>query len=171
MKKTVKNKSFSESLRVSRLKELLKNEKLKQKDLADILDMEPQNVSRFIRLGKVSEKTCNKIIKAFPSYNLKWLLGYQDEPMKELSESEKLEIFFKESNSISNALGILIKHSLAKKSLKIDELSLTEDEIIYRIIDDKTKITLKEISARDMIKFQHALEDYLNLTVNHLLLN
>ena len=74
----IEKSSFSENVRVSRIKELLKDKGLKQKDLADVLDIEPQNLSRCLTSGKVSEKTCLKIIEAFPEYRLEWLLGYND---------------------------------------------------------------------------------------------
>ena len=70
--------SFSESKRASRIRELLKLEGLKQKDLADRIDTEPQNLSRCLQSGKVSEKMCRKIGKCFPKYNVLWLLGDSD---------------------------------------------------------------------------------------------
>lgn len=70
--------SFSEDVRVSRIKTLLKREGLKQKDLADALDIEPQNLSRCLCSGKVSDKMCRKIGDLFPKYNVMWLLGDSD---------------------------------------------------------------------------------------------
>ena len=68
-----------ESIRAERIKTILKIEDLTQVDLADALQMEPQNVSRFLRSGKVSEKTCRKINALYPQYRLQWLLGLDDD--------------------------------------------------------------------------------------------
>ena len=70
--------SKAEEKRVSRIKELMKREGIKQVDLADSLEMEPQNFSRILRSGKVTEKTCKKIVSLYPEYRLQWLLGYDD---------------------------------------------------------------------------------------------
>lgn len=72
--------SNAENKRVTRIKKILENEQIKQKDLADALDMEPQNFSRFMISGKVSEKTCRKIVALYPKYRIEWLLGYDDYP-------------------------------------------------------------------------------------------
>lgn len=86
--------SLSESKRASRIKTLLKRENQKEKDrakvtgekplkinqayLADLLDRDPQNLSRDLVSGKISEKTCRKIGELFPEYNVMWLLGDSD---------------------------------------------------------------------------------------------
>ena len=70
--------SFSENKRAFRIRELLKREGLKQKDLADLLDIEPQNLSRSLVSGNVSEKMCRNIGDLFPKYNVMWLLGDSD---------------------------------------------------------------------------------------------
>ena len=70
--------SFQGNKRVSRIKKILEEQNLTQKDLADALDMEPQNFSRFMVSGKVSEKTCRKIVALYPEYRLSWLLGIDD---------------------------------------------------------------------------------------------
>ena len=74
----MKKSSFSENVRVSRIKTLLEREELKQKDLADMLDIEPQNLSRCLCSGKVSDKMCRNIGDHFPKYNVMWLLGDSD---------------------------------------------------------------------------------------------
>lgn len=70
--------SNAENKRVSRIKILMKREGIKQIDLADMLDMEPQNFSRIMTTGRVTEKTCKKIVSHYPQYRLQWLLGYDD---------------------------------------------------------------------------------------------
>ena len=70
--------SIQENKRVLRIKKILEDQNLTQKDLADALNMEPQNFSRFMVSGKVSEKTCRKIIALYPEYRIEWLLGYDD---------------------------------------------------------------------------------------------
>ena len=70
--------SQAASIRAERIKTILKIEDLTQVELADALDMEPQNVSRFLRSGKVSENICRKINAIYPQYRLEWLLGLDD---------------------------------------------------------------------------------------------
>ena len=78
--------SFLENKRVERIKKILEREKISQKDLADALidprdpekSMEPQNLSRMMKTGKITEKTCKRIVAAFPEYRIEWLLGIDD---------------------------------------------------------------------------------------------
>lgn len=86
--------SFSENKRALRIRELLKREneeekklakienrkpkKINQAYLADLLDIEPQNLSRSLVSGNVSEKMCRNIGDLFPKYNVLWLLGDSD---------------------------------------------------------------------------------------------
>lgn len=77
--------SFPENKRVTRIKKILELEHITQKELADKLinprtgnSMEPQNFSRIMISGKVSENTCEKIVAVYPQYRLEWLLGYDD---------------------------------------------------------------------------------------------
>ena len=74
----MKKSSNSENKRVTRIKKILELEKIKQINLADALEIEPQNFSRFMVSGKVSEKTCRKIVAIYPKYRIEWLLGYDD---------------------------------------------------------------------------------------------
>lgn len=78
-----KKSSFSEEKRVFAIKELLKDKKMKQCKLAEMLGIEPQNLSRCLCSGKVSEKMCQKISDLFPEYNVMWLLGYSEDKLKE----------------------------------------------------------------------------------------
>ncbi len=78
--------SNPESKRVTRIKIILEREHITQKDLADRLvdphdpkkSMEPQNLSRMMKTGKITEKTCQRIVAAFPEYRLNWLMGFDD---------------------------------------------------------------------------------------------
>lgn len=79
----MKKSSFLENKRVENIKALMKYEGLKQKDLAEILEIEPQNLSRSIVSGKISEKMCRKIGEHFPKYNIMWLMGDSDLILKE----------------------------------------------------------------------------------------
>ena len=75
------NKKSSDNffLRVERIEEIMSDLGYKlRKDFAHDIGMEPQNLSRCMTSGKVTEKTCEKIIKAFPEYRIQWLLGYSD---------------------------------------------------------------------------------------------
>lgn len=73
-----KSLSFSEEKRLEHIKELIKREYKHQCELAEALNIEPQNLSRCLRSGKISDKMCSKIKELFPKYRLEWLLGYDD---------------------------------------------------------------------------------------------
>lgn len=70
--------SITTSIRADRIRIILKREKLTQLELAEKLEMEPQNVSRFLRSGKVSERICQRIVSLYPKYRFEWLLGIDD---------------------------------------------------------------------------------------------
>ena len=74
----MRKSSNYENIRALRIRELLKRKNLKQIDLAEKLDIEPQNLSRCLVSGKVSEKMCKKIAALFPDIQETWLLGYTD---------------------------------------------------------------------------------------------
>ena len=100
--------SFSKKLRASRIRTLLDREGLKQKDLADRLDIEPQNLSRSLVSGNVSEKMCRNIGDLFPKYNVMWLLGDSDIMLTE----EIRQDFIARSHAADNACLQLLDSAL-----------------------------------------------------------
>lgn len=72
--------SFDANIRVDRIKKIMEEEGIKhQIEFADSIGMEPQNLNRIIKSGKVAERTCRKIVDRFPRYRIEWLLGYDDD--------------------------------------------------------------------------------------------
>lgn len=91
------------NIRASRIKELIKREGITQEALALKLPvtsrkgqdpttmMDPQNLSRCLTSGKVSEKLCRKINKAYPEYRIGWLLGYEEHATQKEELLHKVE--------------------------------------------------------------------------------
>lgn len=107
--------SFVENKRVSAIKDLIDREKKKEIErakstnskpvkinqayLANKLGIEPQNLSRCLVSGKVSEKMCRKIGELFPEYNVMWLLGDSEFMLKEDLRTD----FIQRSDATDNA--------------------------------------------------------------------
>lgn len=87
--------------RVEAIKELCKREKLTQTQLAALLEMPQQSLSRIMRNEAVSEDLAYRISEKFPQYSLEWFLGIDNNPtlkdqlstltMELQNESELLE--------------------------------------------------------------------------------
>lgn len=60
------------------IQKIITDEKLTKKEFANIIGIQPQNLSRCLLSNKISEKMCRKIIEHFPKYKIEWLLGYDD---------------------------------------------------------------------------------------------
>ena len=62
-------------VRVVRIKELMKEENLNQRQLAEMLHMTQQNLSRILTSQKISDVLMEEICIAFPEYSPDWLKG------------------------------------------------------------------------------------------------
>lgn len=72
--------------RGSRVKELLKENGMKQRELAEKLDYTNEHLNRILNGREpLTEKTASEIVKIFPSVRIEWILGLDDFR----SESEK----------------------------------------------------------------------------------
>ena len=108
--------------RASRIKELLAREDLNQCDLAgmiftrsrkkgsngELVPMDPQNFSRSLVRGKVSDNLCREIKKLFPRYNVSWLLGDSDLMLME----DVRQDFIARTQETNNASMILLETAL-----------------------------------------------------------
>ena len=157
--------SNAENKRVTRIKKILENEQIKQKDLADALDMEPQNFSRFMISGKVSEKTCRKIVALYPKYRIEWLLGYDDFMTLEdlIDGTQRLK------DLAADGMWAIIEKSLIKqgKSLRfvhrkgqhVDSSQRLKADCYYSIVD-RDGNELKRLTALEMVKFEMQIQEY-----------
>ena len=102
--------------RAERIEVLMKREGYKhRKDFAAIIDMEPQNFSRCMRSGKISEKICKRIITAFPDYRIEWLLGYDNIP----THYEWSDVYEEKRDKTDYCCWGLFENSLQKKGLSL----------------------------------------------------
>lgn len=157
--------SISENKRVSAIKTILKREKLKQKDLADLLDIEPQNLSRCMITGKISEKMCRKIADIFPEYRIEWLLG-DDDFMTDIEWADNIQHM---KDLVANSMWGIIEKSLNKegKSLKfihrtgqhVDSSERVRADCYYSVVDNKGN-ELKRLTALEMIDFEDKIQEY-----------
>lgn len=157
--------SFSENLRVSRIRTLLDREGLKQKDLADALDIEPQNLSRCMVSGKISEKMCRKIVECFPEYRIEWLLG-DDDSMTYIEWADNIQHM---KDLVADSMWGIIEKSLNKegKSLKfvhrsgqhVDSSERLRADCYYSIVDREGN-ELKRLTALEMVEFEQKIQEY-----------
>jgi len=115
----------------------MEREGLKQIDLADLIDMEPQNFSRIMRSGKVSEKTCQKIVAAFPEYRVEWLLGYDDF----MTKSDWKKDYIDRKDSANNAAIQLLDSALREVCLR--------EEMEVPVLDNIPELLLLEAQLKD----------------------
>lgn len=153
-------------LRVERIEELMERENYKnRKDFAHDIDMLPQNFSRSMASGKISEKTCEKIIKAFPQYRKKWLMGYDEYP----THNEWADAIQNRKDVTADCMWGVIENSLRKqgKSLKfihragehVDSSQRLRKDCYYSVID-RDGNELKRLSAREMVEFEQKIQEY-----------
>lgn len=154
--------------RVQAIKKLMQIEGLKQIDLADALTppMEPQNFSRIMRTGKVSEKTCQKIHDLYPEYRLEWLLGYSDA----MTENDVISNYFLLKDKVADGMWAIIEKSLLSqgKSLRFNHrqnqhVNATERlhaDCYYTIVDSKTEEELKRLTPLEMVEFEQKIQEY-----------
>lgn len=157
--------SFSENLRVSRIRTLLDREGLKQKDLADALDIEPQNLSRCMVSGKISEKMCRKIVECFPEYRIEWLLG-DDDSMTDIEWADNIQNM---KDLVADSMWGIIEKSLNKegKSLKfvhrtgqhVDSSERLRADCYYSVVDREGN-ELKRLTALEMVQFEEKIQEY-----------
>ena len=157
--------SSEEKIRALRIKALIKREGIKQKDLADDLQIEPQNLSRCLCSGNVSEKMCRKIIEAYPAYRLPWLLGYDDF----MTWYEWADHVQDAKDHAADAMWCIIERSLNKegKSLRfvhhsgqhVDSSERLRADCHYSIVDRKGK-ELKRLTALEMVQFEQKIQEY-----------
>lgn len=157
--------SFPENLRVSRIRTLLDREGLKQKDLADALDIEPQNLSRCMVSGKISEKMCRNIVECFPEYRIEWLLG-DDDSMTDIEWADNIQNM---KDLVADSMWGIIEKSLNKegKSLKfvhrtgqhVDSSERLRADCYYSIVDREGN-ELKRLTALEMVQFEEKIQEY-----------
>ena len=158
--------SNADNKRVQAIKRLMQREGLKQIDLADALNMEPQNFSRIMKTGKVSEKTCQKIHDLYPEYRIEWLLGFSNEP----TENDVISNYFRMKNLVADGMWAIIEKSLNKqgKSLRfnhrqnqhVDATQRLHADCYYTIVDSKIEEELKRLTALQMVEFEEKIQEY-----------
>lgn len=160
--------SKPEDVRVSRIKSFLKKENLSQKDFAIlVLNMEPQNVSRFMKSGRVSEKTCQKIVEKYPDYLIDWFLGYSDD----MTIYDRVDSIQRMKDLVADSMWGIIEKSLNKegKSLKfvhrsgqhVDSSERLHADCYYSVVDRKGT-ELKRLTAFEMVQFEQKIQEYVD---------
>ena len=175
MIKSSSKKSNDNFDRVERIELLMKREGYEDRrrkegknrnDFAHDIDMAPQNFSRCMTSGKVSEKTCQKIVKAFPDYRIEWLMGYDDH-MTHYDWADSIQHM---KDLVADSMWGVIEKSLNKKgkSLKfvhrsgqhIDSTERLHADCYYSVVDSKTGKELKRLTALEMVKFEEKIQEY-----------
>lgn len=166
MEKNQSGKTNDNFLRVERIEELMEREKYKnRKDFAHDIDMLPQNFSRSMTSGKISEKICEKIVKAFPQYRIEWLLGYDESP----THHEWADAIQNRKDVTADCMWGVIEASIRKqgKSLRfvhrtgehVDSSQRLRADCYYNVVDCEGNV-LKKLSAREMVEFEQKIQEY-----------
>ena len=162
------NKKSSDNffLRVERIEEIMSDLGYKhRKDFAHDIGMEPQNFSRCMTSGKVSEKTCEKIINVFSDYRIQWLLGYSD--LK--TWNDWAEDIQRKKDLTADSMWGVIENSLNKKGRSLRFLHRTGQHVdssqrlradCYYSIVDREGNELKRLTALEMVEFEQKIQEY-----------
>jgi hypothetical protein len=168
-KSSNKNSRDNNFLTAKRIEEIMSElgykKNIDQKNFAHDIDVLPQNFSRFMNSGKESTYYCKKIVKAFPQYNLAWLLGYSD--LKTWNDWAE-DIQHKKDLTADSMWGVF-ENSLNKqgKSLRfvhrsgqhVDSSQRLRADCYYSIVDSDGN-ELKRLTALDMVKLEQKLQEY-----------
>ena len=168
MEKSSNKNSYDNLLRVERIEELMKAEGYQigskkegcknQKDFADAIGIEPQNFSRAMNSGKISEKLCKKIVTAFPDWQIEYLLGYNSvakrQQMKDLSADSYWCLFEQSLQKQGKTLKFVHRsgqHVDSSERLHAD---------CYYSVQDLEGHELKRLTARQLIELEQKLQEY-----------
>lgn len=164
--------SFSENVRVSRIKTLLKREGLKQKDLAEALEIEPQNLSRCMVSGKISEKMCRNIVECFPEYRIEWLLGYDDS----MTTAEQFSNAIQTANEEATLLHKGFMSFAQLSGFQIDVAPIAGNETLEKTFQNmKEHCTISRdgksvtFSLSELNAFENELCDYIEFRLLHMM--
>ena len=174
--------SISENKRVSAIKTLLDSEGLTQEELAgmiyvkskktkELVPMEPQNLSRCLTSGNVSEKMCRRIAELFPGYRIEYILGYDDYPTTADLLASVLDTAKQENDIMTSALFSLAK--LSGFSIEPTERSDNSVESYLKAI--KKAVTFSRdgksvsFSLEDLNDFENEICDYIEMRLKRMM--
>lgn len=141
--------SNGENIRVTNIKKIMEVEGIKHlNELADEIGMEPQNLHRIMKNGKVTERTCRRIIEKYPRYRIEFLLGYDDD----MTAEEHLKNYI--HNYVNTA------------EAWIQVVKSTADNVC-----NKAKIRREPIPSDDFYKISTRLKEYAELIVSEYILH
>lgn len=175
MVKSPEKKSNGNFVRVERIEILMKREGYEDRsrkedgknreDFADAINMLPQNFSRCMTSGKVSDKTCRKIATAFPNYRVQWLMG-DDDLMTPQDWADSIQL---RKDLVADSMWGIIEKSLNKqgKSLKfvhrtgqhVDSTLRLHADCYYSVVDQSGS-EIKRLTALEMIQFEEKIQEY-----------
>ena len=135
----MKKSSDLQEKRVSAIKTLMKNENLKEYQLAEMIPakgkdpastMEPQNLSACLcKKRAISDKLCRTIGSLFPKYNVMWLLGDSDLMLVEDIRQD----YIKRTQASDNACLLLLESALREVCVR-EGIDIPELENIPEIL-------------------------------------
>lgn len=179
MEKSSKEKNRYNYSRVDRIEEIMRDlgyergskrkDVKSQKDFARDIGMEPQNFSRDMASGKISENFCKKIVEAFPEYRLDWIMGYGDcktwDDYCDRRSNENNDILYGIWGAFERSLNtrdktIRFNHSPGQN------IRLTERRSYpgcYYSIQDLEGNEIKQLSVDDMISLEKKVLEYCDL--------
>ncbi len=157
--------SFSQYTRSRHIKILLEHEGIDQQDLAYSIGMLPQNFSRCMVSGNISEKTCKKIAERYPGYRIEWLLGY-DDYMTDYEWAEKIQDM---KDRVADSMWAIIENSLRKQGKSLRFVHRTGQHVdsserlradCYYSITDRDGNELKRLTALEIVQFEQKIQEY-----------
>lgn len=177
----ISKKEYSMEKRSEHIRQLIAFEKMKIKDLAELLEREPNNLSRDLTNCKVSDKTCMMIYHLFPDpfgmsdgkYNLEWIKG--DDRCYMLKAETVVNRLRKNSNKatarteIFTDLAFIYDYDLKMSTLSAD----TPPEDIDSLFENACTISKdgksKTFTAEEWMIFQEHVLDLMNFELSRML--
>lgn len=164
--------SSIENKRVSAIKTVLEREGLKQKDLAEMIGIEPQNLSRCMVSGKISDKMCLKIARCFPGYLKDWFLGYEDA----MTTAEKFSNALQTTNEESELLHRGFMSFAQLSGFQIDIAPIAGNDTLEKTFQNmKEHCTITRdgksvtFSVSELNDFENELCDYVEFRLSHII--
>lgn len=97
-------------LRAQRLKELMTDENMSQRELSKRLELSQQSISRILNgVASLTESTAERLILEFPRYRFEWIMGYDDIKTKDDMTDHQLGLAAQRETVLETARDIQLK--------------------------------------------------------------
>lgn len=161
-----------EEKRTLHIKEMIKREHITQRVLAETIERDPVNLNRDLSHNAVSLKTCEKIKKAYPKYNIKWLEGYDDY----MTDAERIvNTLRKKMNKADAKVEIFqdffyaFDYEYSSPAVTADTSPEEIDEFFQKACTVTKNGKTKTFTMEEWMNFQDEVFDFINVRLSHIM--